>query len=266
MRGHSVGSAIDKTHIFRSLSPHFRYKRITMYSPEGYRSLLTELKNKGYQFVFYDEKDDAEQIVILRHDIDISPTHALNMAKIEHNLCLKSTYFFMTRSPFYNLFSRHNDVAIREIIDLGHHVALHFDAGYKIGSKTIQKQIDQDISYLESNFDLNIEVVSFHQPNQDVIQGKVKIQQINTYDKTFFKDILYISDSNMTLSDEKVHQMLSGDHKKVQLLIHPMWWMIDGQTTEEKFTNTMAMNFELEQAQMVSTERAYGSARVISFT
>ena len=128
----------------------------------------------------------------------------------------------MTRSPFYNLFSRQNDVAIRKIIDLGHHVALHFDAGYEIGAKTIQKQIDQDISYLESNFDLNIEVVSFHQPNQDIIQGKVKIQQINTYDKTFFKDILYISDSNMTLSDEKVHQMLSGDHKKVQLLIHPM--------------------------------------------
>jgi hypothetical protein len=226
---------------------------------------LTNLKEKGYQFVFFDEKNVADKVVILRHDIDVSPKHALNMAKIEAELGLKSTYFFMTRSPFYNLFSRHNDKVIREIMELGHQVALHFDGGYEIQSKTIQSQIDQEICCLERNFGLSIKVVSFHQPNQDVIQGRVQIQQINTYDSDFFKDILYLSDSNMTLSKEKMSKMLSGENKKIQLLIHPMWWMVEGKSTEEKFQNTITMNFNLEQQQMVLTERAYGAAKKISF-
>ncbi|WP_419773870.1 hypothetical protein [Halarcobacter sp.] len=228
-----------------------------MFNYINYEKLLKLALDSGYYFSNY-EKSDIKNIILLRHDIDISPKLALEIAKIENNLGIKATYFFMIRSPFYNLFSRANNNIVKEIISLGHEIGLHYDEGYYSKNMDLQFLIDNEIKVLENNFDIKVNVVSFHQPSKKVIENKIKIKQINTYDKEFFKDIKYISDSNMDFKENPLKVIESREVSKIQLLIHPIWWMIDGNNTEEKFINTIKLNFDLEQIQILETERAYG--------
>ncbi|VTX99065.1 Uncharacterised protein [Campylobacter concisus] len=85
---------------------------------DGYKNLIKISKEK-YNFVKFNDVC-TNSIILLRHDIDVSPKLALEMAKLEHKLGVNSTFFFMVRSPFYNLFSRANDNIVRQIIDMGH--------------------------------------------------------------------------------------------------------------------------------------------------
>lgn len=222
-----------------------------------YEQLLRLILDLEYEFLPYGN-NHADNMVLLRHDIDVSPFLALKMAKMENRLNIKSTYFFMLRSPFYNLFSRSNNEIVKEIISMGHEIGLHYDEGYYPENRNLQALIDNEIKIFESSFDIKINAISFHQPSLKIIDNELKINQINTYDKSFFRDIKYISDSNMDFKENPIEILQSKKFSKIQLLIHPIWWMIDGNTTEEKFTNAIKLNFELEQKQILKTERAYG--------
>jgi hypothetical protein len=230
----------------------------------NYSALIETPLRCNYTYVnFLSIHKRQEPNVVLRHDIDFSPYLALEMAKIESNLGIKATYFFMLRSPFYNLFSRANNEVVKEIIALGHEIGLHYDEGYYPKSSNLQTLIDEEIRVLENNFGITIDAVSFHQPSQQVIDNKISIKQINTYDRLFFKDIKYISDSNMIFKEDPIILIQQGKFQKIQLLIHPIWWTASGETPEEKFISTIKLNFEHEQQQIITTERAYGAKKTI---
>ena len=234
-----------------------------MFDCKCYRMLLDKFKEYGFSFNYFDNFKDKS--CILRHDIDVSPKLALEMAKLEHKLGVNSTFFFMVRSPFYNLFSRANDNIVRQIIDMGHCIGLHYDEGYYSKNISLQELVDSEILMLEKNFDTRINVVSFHQPSKKIIDNSIGIKQINTYDKSYFRDIKYVSDSNMIFKDDIIDIITSGVYPKIQVLIHPIWWMACGNDTEEKFISAIKCNFEQEQEQVVNTERAYGNRKDIKF-
>jgi hypothetical protein len=133
------------------------------------------------------------------------------------------------------------------------------------GGDKLKMQLNEEIDILEKNFNCSIKVVSFHQPTNIILSGRLKITQINTYEKKFFKDIKYISDSNMIFKENPIEVIESQKFPKIQLLIHPIWWMAEGFTTEEKWMNAIKKNFELEQKQALLTEAAYGKKKVIFF-
>lgn len=216
-----------------------------MFDCKFYRMLLDKFKEYGFSFNYFDNFKDKS--CILRHDIDVSPKLALEMAKLEHKLGVNSTFFFMVRSPFYNLFSRANDNIVRQIIDMGHCIGLHYDEGYYSKNISLQELVDSEILMLEKNFDTRINVVSFHQPSKKIIDNSIGIKQINTYDKSYFRDIKYVSDSNMIFKDDIIDIITSGVYPKIQVLIHPIWWMACGNDTEEKFISAIKCNFEQEQ-------------------
>lgn len=228
---------------------------------DEYISLLDRIQKEGY--VFCDFENIQKKSFILRHDIDVSPKIALEMAKAENSLGIRATYFFMMRSPFYNLFSRANNEIVKKIISLGHEIGLHYDEGYYSKNTDLQMLIDTEIKVLENNFDIKVNAVSFHQPSQKIIDNEIKIKQINTYDKEFFKDIKYLSDSNMIFKEDPIDIIKSQEFSKIQLLVHPIWWVADGETTEQKWINSIKKNFELEQKQVLLTERAYGNKKVM---
>lgn len=201
-----------------------------MFDCKFYRMLLDKFKEYGFSFNYFDNFKDKS--CILRHDIDVSPKLALEMAKLEHKLGVNSTFFFMVRSPFYNLFSRANDNIVRQIIDMGHCIGLHYDEGYYSKNISLQELVDSEILMLEKNFDTRINVVSFHQPSKKIIDNSIGIKQINTYDKSYFRDIKYVSDSNMIFKDDIIDIITSGVYPKIQVLIHPIWWMACGNDTE----------------------------------
>ena len=72
------------------------------------------------RFVHYLEHNDDSRI-ILRHDVDRKPKNAIRMAKLEHRLGLKATYYFRCVPASFDA-----DI-IREISSMGHEVGYHYE-------------------------------------------------------------------------------------------------------------------------------------------
>ena len=231
---------------------------------KGYETLLKRAIDSKYQFCSFEniDHDRTGKICYLRHDIDADVTAAFKLAEIESKLNIKATYFFMLRSPVYNLFSRFNQKLVEKIIDQGHHIALHFDENFANGrSESLQSQIECELNILNSNFGLSTNIVSFHQPSERILQNKVQLKDIiHTYDKPLFKDIHYVSDSNKNWrNDHPFDTFKKQAVDKIQLLIHPMWWVFEkNYNTRTIWKKTLINNFNLTQGQILETEGAFG--------
>jgi hypothetical protein len=95
------------------------------FSPARYVELLEAIKAGRYRLRGFDVTGPAEQMLFLRHDIDLSLEDALAMAELEHAHGIKATYLLMTRSNFYNLASPAGLDAVARLRDLGHWVGHH---------------------------------------------------------------------------------------------------------------------------------------------
>tara|TARA_B110000046_G_scaffold161764_1_gene175626 strand:+ start:69 stop:806 length:738 start_codon:yes stop_codon:yes gene_type:complete len=231
----------------------------------GYRKLLVSaLKNK-YEFVFFNTNSTQEFQCKLRHDVDVNIQLALEMAILEASLGVHSTYFMMLRSPVYNLFSRENDKAIREIIRLGHQIGLHYDEGFYPKAKSLQTLVDSEVKIISEIFESEIEVVSFHQPSSEIISGIKTISNFkNTYSLADMNNFHYLSDSNKVWKENPLDCFEHKTYSKIQLLIHPIWWMAEiEKSTERLWSEALIKNFEVTQEQLLSTERAYGEKKIM---
>jgi len=103
-----------------------------------YVKFLYKAKSNGFEFVplmaFLNKRVPNEKIIGLRHDVDSELNHALKIAKIEHDLGIKSTYFVLhTASYFYKEISSGiiNNKLIKKLLylqdTLGHEIGLHID-------------------------------------------------------------------------------------------------------------------------------------------
>ncbi|MBO9536961.1 hypothetical protein [Herbaspirillum sp.] len=244
------------------------------YSLTSYHNLMQGLLNAGYSFIGYDQVTAHSPLspqCLLRHDIDADLSAALQIAQLEAELGIKSTYFLMTRSPVYNLLSRHNHRIVEQIIGLGHAIGLHYDRGFGGNDNGRHgRLLDLEAEFIEQLFDIAIHSVSFHQPDAEILAGKVSTApRINTYDKTALSSYTYYSDSNRSLrlgtpdwktADTRITTtQLSG--QSIQLLLHPMWWVYDEFSTVDVWDQAILSNFEMMQQQCLATERAYGPRR-----
>lgn len=88
-----------------------------------YRQLIEALANNGYRFVTFEEFVDSPngKVVILRHDIDRLPGHALETAYIESSIGAKGSYHFRInigrKAPWY----------VKDLISSGHEIAYHYE-------------------------------------------------------------------------------------------------------------------------------------------
>lgn len=97
------------------------------FTHSAYRNMLQILKERGYGFCGYGDWGGVGKPVILRHDIDFDPIAALAMAELESSEGVRSTYFVLLRTDFYNPLERGNVERLREIARLGHDIGLHYD-------------------------------------------------------------------------------------------------------------------------------------------
>ncbi|MCP4146328.1 MAG: hypothetical protein GY757_01135, partial [bacterium] len=144
------------------------------FSTSGYRELLEIALHSGYRFLAFHDQERFEdgRYCLLRHDVEANPGAALNLAKTEHRLGIRSTYFFMLRSPLYNLMSRCNHRTVQEILELGHWLGLHFDGGFLPDERRLEELVDIETGILHRLFDVEIKTVSFHQPCRKVLSGE----------------------------------------------------------------------------------------------
>jgi len=164
--------------------------------------------------------------VLLRHDVDFSPACALRLARQEADLGLRATYFFMLTSDLYNLLGRPNRDAPRQIVELGHEVGLHYDAGVLAEDPSPREALGRQMTLLAELSGRPVRSMAMHNPGwngADPFRDDGDV--VNAYDPAFTKDIAYYSDSCGAWLDATHAALVSGEiPPRLQLLIHPVYW------------------------------------------
>lgn len=204
----------------------YRFHDFTL---ENYRKLLM-LALKNYSFSFFKNNFNyAIKTLILRHDVEFSVPIALEMAKIEHDLGIRSTYFIQLHGDFYNAMECKTFKKIREIESLGHQLALHFDAHF--WEITREDQLDsclkKDKDSFEKYFFAEPIVFSFHNNNAFTLSCNKETYagMINVYSDKFKKDYGYCTDSTGYWRYEVLEEILvEAKDNVIQVLIHDGMW------------------------------------------
>lgn len=240
------------------------------FSPETFVDLLHALNAAEYSFLTFGEILDGcmqtrQRTCLLRHDVDISLDYAVEMARIEHDLGVRATYFLMLRSPLYNLMSRHGAVALEEIRALGHEIGLHFDAGFAFRPGSgLEEDVKFELGVLSELTGRAVRAFSFHQPSEEAIRRRLAIPNvINTYSPDQLATYKYISDSNRSWRESNPFELVQMGIPRIQVLLHPIWWMCRRDLVLDCWDDAIRKNFDAAQVQLLATERAYGPARLL---
>ena len=188
-------------------------------------NLIKSLQGLNYDFVTFNDFSSQYKQIILRHDVDFSLDDALEMARSESTVNISSTYFFLLGSEFYNLFSAVGKSTLMSIIELGHKIGLHFDASI-YDESNVPSKILYERGILQDQAETPVKIFSFHRGSFSHLGTENGYFGMDgAYDKKFFRDIGYCSDSEGRWRHHHplMHPCVR-EEKSLQLLIHPIWW------------------------------------------
>jgi len=204
-----------------------------MFSYNEYRNIINLIKNNLPILDFTKVDKTTKKFCVLRHDIEFSIDRAHELAKVEKELGVTSTYTVQLRNNTYNALSEKNIGLIRKIKDLGHNIGLHQNPPL-MDMEKLGGYIMTDIQILEHFYGFEIDRFAFHRPKKEYLKNYVILEnKINCYDKKFFHyfdekpnkvNVLYLADSN---HEWKYGYPLDYDFSKInklQLLTHPYSW------------------------------------------
>ena len=236
------------------------------FSLKGYGRLLDHLASHGYEMIRFCDlpaRSHDTARCLLRHDIDVSTDFAVRMAEFEAARQIRSTYFAMLRSPLYNALSRACTDDLRRIVALGHEVGLHFDGAYDpMQAASVETRIERELALLAEMTGTPVSAFSLHQPSEALLTRSIAVPgAVNAYtlDREGWQ---YVSDSNRDWRGRDVLGIIS-QRQPLQILLHPMWWVSDSAEILDCWDQAIVRNFERQQQQLLSTERAYGPPRRI---
>ncbi|KKH33443.1 polysaccharide deacetylase family protein [Methanosarcina mazei] len=123
-----------------------------------YESLLQAIKKTNYSTcTVYDFlKNEPENCIILRHDVDRAVNRNLAMAKLEHRYRIKSTYYFRHIEETFK------PEIIRQMARMGHEIGFHYEVMDK------------------ANGDMDRAIEIFKEELEDLRKAAEKVTKINT--------------------------------------------------------------------------------------
>ena len=212
----------------------------------AYRGLV-RLARDRYPFLSFTDAASASAGVLWRHDIDVSVHRALALARIEHDLGVRATYFVHVHSAFYNTFEDAIATRLRAIAGLGHEIGVHFDPHFyglaPEGGAALSRAVAAEAAAIAALVNSRVVAVSFHDPDKhggtvaadDEIAGLV-----SACGRTIREQFGYCSDSNgywrfASLGDE----LASGSHERLQVLTHPEWWVPEPMSPRQRIARAI---------------------------
>ncbi|MCT4633634.1 MAG: hypothetical protein N4A76_12990 [Firmicutes bacterium] len=216
---------------------------------ESYKNLVKLLKEKGYEIVSYNNIDSVDKGVVMRHDVDFDLEKALEMAKIENEIGISSTYFVLLTSNFYNVFSKKSKDSILKLQSLGHEIGLHYDEeAYVCDSiEDIKEKIKYEIDILSNILGNPVESISMHRPSKMILERNIEFENVvNSYSKKYFEAIKYVSDSRMKWREDVIRLIEKDQYDKFQILTHPFWYSKNDEDIKSKFVKF----FKLKSSKM----------------
>lgn len=203
---------------------------------ESYKGMIELLRTHGYEFVGYHDYEKDGKCVILRHDIDNSIEKAVALAEIEKALGVRSTYFVLLTSDFYNVASAKSIAGLKRIADLGHEIGLHFDemAYPEENRNDVPGLIKREADILGQILGMDIRSVSMHRPSKETLAADYKIPGVvNSYGQTFFHEFKYLSDSRRRWCEPVLDIIAQGEAQRLHILTHAIWYNYQEETIAE---------------------------------
>ena len=208
-----------------------------MFSYNEYKNIIRLIRSHLPIVDFSDVNETTDKFCVLRHDIEFSIDRAYELAKVEKELEVTSTYTVQLRNNTYNALSEKNIDLIKRIKDLGHHIGLHQNPPLMDLDK-LKTYVSVDIQMLEYYYGFKIDRFAFHRPKKEYLKEYFQLDgKINCYDKKFFHyfdekpnklNVLYLSDSNHKWKFGHPLEIDFSKINKLQLLTHPYSWTGDG--------------------------------------
>ena len=194
---------------------------------DAYKNLIRVLKKNKYVITDYHNYQNTEYPCILRHDIDYSLEKAVRFAQMEASMGVRSTYFVMITSQFYNVLSAGARKSLRQLTACGHEIGLHYDetAYEQCGKETWIRTILYEKDLLEYACEKNVSVVSMHRPSKEMLKEDLNIpEMVNSYSKKFFTDFKYVSDSRMNWREDVELYVKRRLYQCMHILTHAFWY------------------------------------------
>lgn len=207
------------------------------FTSSAYSDMLDLLKEYNYYICDYTNYEDQKKSVILRHDIDFNLECGVELAKIEYAKNIKSTYFVLLSTNFYNIFSKESGDVLKIIMGMGHEIGLHFDEKkYKIeNSNDLEYYVSFESQILGKAIGKEIRTISMHRPSKWILENDIRFKNvINTYSKEFFQEFKYLSDSRMHWREDVIKIIKSKQYNKLHILTHPFWYSDKVEETKDK--------------------------------
>lgn len=162
--------------------------------------------------------------LIVRHDIDESLEFAFKLSRLEKKNSLYTTYHILLTSPLYNPFGKKERDMVLTMHNDGFEIGLHFDPSVYgvLDMDILQDKLDEEIILFEKIFGFDVKSYSMHQPtlNGLFVESRDK-KLVNAYDRHFFSDSNYISDSAFSFRGKNPKEFVKKSTKEiVQILIH----------------------------------------------
>ena len=191
------------------------------------RNLLSEIGQR-FETSYFGNSNTNHSWLVLRHDLDFSLNAGLVLSEAEKDLGIKSQFFVRTNSNSYNVnssLSRKELLNLSELQEIGIHADSpssylnyeHFQTNLRISKEIIENIICKEVR-----------LISYHRPKTIDLNGPELVEElVNMYSASLFKERTYISDSANTWNTEKYDMLFNNSihTKKIQLLLHPEWWL-----------------------------------------
>lgn len=188
-----------------------------------YQTIINLLKEYNYEFSDYKNYKQFRRPVILRHDIDFSIEDSYNFSLFEDSLGIKSTYFVLLATGFYNPMLRENRIMLQDMLKRGFAIGLHYDT--TAYDENMADTIKREKIILENILETPVDLLSFHRPAPEVLENNLTFEgMINAYSNTFFKEFKYCSDSRFFWRDNPIETIKSRKYDKLHILTHAFAW------------------------------------------
>ena len=194
-----------------------------------YKELL-QLAIDRFEFVDLECQNIPQQAALWRHDVDFSPCLALQMARVDHEIGISSTFYFQVCSEYYNVLNFSTIEQIKEIASMGHRIGLHFSPDPNLSGtlESLEHQLMDQAIVLENAIKYTVSSFSIHNPTtlqSDLFDKTTHSGLRNASSSSLRKTYSYCSDSNGYWRHQSLESLIvNPDVSRLYALIHPIWW------------------------------------------
>ncbi|WP_422479455.1 hypothetical protein [Pleomorphochaeta sp. DL1XJH-081] len=194
------------------------------FSYNQYHEILKMLMENKYVPQAIGIFQENKKVLFLRHDVDIDYHGVLPMARIENELQITSTWYFLPDCPVYNLCSDPIKDIIKQLSEWEHTIGLHIDASQYSSFEDLADGLNRYFDFFSKVLPLS-KTFSFHKPAKGLLANLHVQGWVNAYADEYFSNVVYVSDSNRRkfFYEDRLKNAITNNNP-ITLLTHPLWW------------------------------------------